>query len=184
MQGIEFSGKAAKAAQTLGYAVHVGPLETAPQPEHSFDLTVGWMVLEHLYDPVAGLRKLRKWAKPDAWLALSVPNAGSLEFHLFKNKWYALQVPTHLHHFTPQSLEKVLQLGGWRLVKVHHQRSLSNAIGSLGYLLREKGYTKLGKKLIDFTERGGRIVYALHPLSWFLSLFGQTGRMTIWAKKI
>ena len=183
VQGIEFSGKAAKAAQTLGYAVYVGPLETAPQPEHSVDLIVGWMVLEHLYDPVAGLRKLRKWAKPAAWLALSVPNAGSLEFHLFKNKWYALQVPTHLHHFTPRSLEKVLLVGGWSLVKVHHQRSLSNAIDSLGYLLREKGYTKLGKKLIDFPEKGGRFVYALYPLSWLLSLFGQTGRMTIWAKK-
>lgn len=183
VQGVEFSEKAAQAAKQLGYPVHAGPLETAPQPEHSFDLIVGWMVLEHLYDPVAGLQKLRKWAKPDAWLVLSVPNAGSLEFRLFKDKWYALQVPTHMHHFTPLSLEIVLRAGGWRLEKVHHQRTLSNLIGSLGYLLRDKGYTKLGGKLINFPERGGRLAYALYPLSWLLSLFGQTGRMTVWARK-
>jgi len=182
VQGIEFSEKAAQSAKELGYPVHSGPLETAPQPEDAFDLIVGWMVLEHLYDPVAGLRKLRKWAKTGTWLVLSVPNAGSLEFRLLKDKWYALQVPTHLHHFTPQSLEKVLRAGGWKLGKVYHQRTLSNLIGSLGYILRDKGYTRLGKKLIDFPEQGGNLAYALYPLSWLLSLFGQTGRMTVWAR--
>jgi len=182
VQGIEFSEKAAQAAAQLGYHVHIGPLETAPQPDEPFDLIVGWMVLEHLHDPIGGLKKLREWAKPSAWLALSVPNAGSLEFRLFKDKWYALQLPTHFHHFTPATLEKVLSASGWKLEKVHHQRTLNNLIASTGYVLRDKGYAKLGQKLIDFPERAGRWNYVFYPLAWLLSVFGQTGRMTVWAR--
>lgn len=182
VQGIEFSEKAAQAAAQLGYRVHAGPLETAPSPDEPFDLIVGWMVLEHLHDPIGGLKKLHDWAKPGAWLVLSVPNSASLEFGFFKEKWYALQVPTHLHHFTPQTIARVLKASGWTLKKVHHQRVLSNLIASTGYALREKGYARLGQKFIDFPEQGGRWVYALYPLAWLLSVFGQTGRMTVWAK--
>jgi len=182
VQGIEFSEKAAQTAAQLGYHVHAGPLETAPSPDEPFDLIVGWMVLEHLHDPLACLRKLSEWAKPGAWLVLSVPNVGSLEFQLFKEKWYALQLPTHIHHFTPATLEKMLLASGWTLERVHHQRVLSNLIASIGYVLRDKGYTKLGQRFISFPERAGVWSYALYPFAWLLSLFGQTGRMTVWAR--
>lgn len=182
VQGIEFSEKAAQAAAQLGYRVHAGPLETAPPPEEPFDLIVGWMVLEHLHDPIGGLKKLREWAKPGAWLVLSIPNAKSLEFRLFKEKWYALQVPTHLHHFTPETIRRILLAGGWKLEMVHHQRVLSNLIASIGYVVRDKGYAKFGGKLISFAERGGWGAYALYPLAFLLSVFGQTGRMTVWAR--
>lgn len=182
VEGIEFSGLAARAAADLGYPVHVGPLETAPAPREPFDLIVGWMVLEHLHDAVGGLKKLHEWAKPGAWLVLSVPNAAAFEFRLFKDRWYALQVPTHLYHFTPQSLARVLQAGGWTVQRVRHHRLLSNLIASLGYLLRDMGYTGLGRKLIAFPEQGGKWHLVLYPLAWILSAFGQTGRMTVWAR--
>lgn len=183
VEGIEFSAKAAHAAAELGYRVHVGPLETAPKPYEPFDLIVGWMVLEHLHDPVVGLRKLCEWAKPGSWLVLSVPNAGSVEFRLFKEKWYALDVPRHLYHFTPQTLGRILRAGGWSLEKVYHQRVLSNLIASTGYVLRNKGYVELGQKLIDFPAQATKLHFAFYPLAWCLSIFGQTGRMTVWARK-
>ena len=182
VKGIEFSEKAAHAAARLGYSVHAGPLETAPQPIERFYLVVGWMVLEHLHDPVGGLQKLREWAKPGAWLVLSVPNAASQSFRFFKSRWYDLHLPNHLYHFTPATLEKVLSASGWELEKIHHQRTLNNLFASTGYVLRDKGYAKLGQKLIDFPECAGRWNYALYPLAWLLSVFGQTGRMTVWAR--
>jgi 2-polyprenyl-3-methyl-5-hydroxy-6-metoxy-1,4-benzoquinol methylase len=184
VQGIEFSESAAQAARLLGYKVHTGSLENAPKPHELFDLIVGWMVLEHLHDPIGGLRKLKEWSKPDAWLVFSVPNANSFEFNLFKEKGFALQLPTHLQHFTPQTLAMVLQESGWYIYKIYHQRTLSNIIGSIGFVLRDKGCDKLGDKLIKFPSQGGLVVYLLYPLAWLLSLFGQTGRMTVWAKKL
>jgi 2-polyprenyl-3-methyl-5-hydroxy-6-metoxy-1,4-benzoquinol methylase len=182
VEGIEFSEKAAQTAAQLGYHVHAGSLETAPQPLEPFDLIAGWMVLEHLHDPIHGLRKLRDWAKPDAYLVLSVPNAASLSFRFFKSNWYDLHLPNHLFHFTPQSLAIVLEAGGWKLEKVHHQRMLNNLIASTGYAMRDKGYTQLGQKFIDYPARAGRWAYILFPLAWLLSLLGQTGRMTVWAR--
>lgn len=182
VEGIEFSANAAEAAASNGYRVHAGSLETAPTEKKAFDLIVGWMVLEHLNDPVSGLRLLRECAKPGAWLVLSVPNAGSLQFHLFKNKWYSLHLPNHLYHFTSKSLKKVLCASGWKIENIFHQRVLSDIIASTGYVLQDKGYTQLGGKLIDFPVRSGWGHYIFYPLAWFLSLFGQTGRVTIWAK--
>ena len=179
VQGIEFSEKA---ATQLGYHVHAGPLETAPNPDEPFDLIVGWMVLEHLHDPLGCLKKLREWAKPGAWLVLSVPNSGALEFSFFKEKLYSLHLPNHLYHFTPHTLELVFKASGWKLEKVHHQRVLSNLIASTGYVLRDKDYAKLGNKFINFPARAGRWIYVLYPLAWLLSVFGQTGRMTVWAR--
>src|SRR3546814_9273497 len=77
------------------------------------DLIVGWMVLEHLHQPLAVLRKLRRWIQPDGWLVLSVPDAGSLEFRVFGDRWYALQLPTHLHHFSPETLANMMTAAGW-----------------------------------------------------------------------
>lgn len=182
VQGIEYSDRAAQAARALGYPVHTGSLETAPAPDAPVDLLVGWMVLEHLHDPVAGLRKLRACARPGAWLVLSVPNAGSFEFRLFRRNWYALQLPTHLQHFTPRTLERMLRAGGWQMEKVFHQRILGNLVASLGYMMRERGFTRAGEGLIAFPDRPGLGQYLLYPLARLLSWFGQTGRMTVWAR--
>src|SRR3546814_20558991 len=61
-------------------------------PETPFDVVVGWMVLEHLHEPLAALKKLRRWVRQDGWLVLSVPDAGGLELKLFRDRWYALHL--------------------------------------------------------------------------------------------
>lgn len=182
VEGVEFSQQAAEAASQLGYKVYCGSLETAPITEAHYDLMVGWMVLEHLHDPVRCLQKLRRAARPGAWLALSVPNAGSIEFRLFKTRWYALQLPTHLYHYTPRTLANILDKSGWTIQKVYHQRSVGNFIASLGYVLRDRGLHKIGNRFVDFAERGGRGNYLLFPVAFLLSALGQTGRMTVWAR--
>lgn len=183
VEGIEFSEKAAQAASALGYIVHVGSLEKASSPEEPYDLIVGWMVLEHLHDLIGDLIKLNEWSKPNAIMVLSVPNAASLEFKLFREKWFALQLPTHLYHFTPETLNQVLLAGGWVVERVFHQRVLTNLIVSIGYHLMEKGYIKLGRKFVGLPEHAGYWSFALYPFAWVMSALGQTGRMTIWAKK-
>lgn len=184
VEGIEFSPQAAENARALGYPVYAGSIERAPDPAKPYDLVVGWMVLEHLQDPILALQKLHRWARPGGWLVVSLPNANAFEFRIFKKNWYALQVPTHLYHFTPKTLQKLLERGGWRIERVLHQRLLSNLVASIGFFLQELGYTKIAQKLVSFPEKPGRWHYLLYPLAYILSFFGQTGRMTIWARRI
>lgn len=183
VEGIEFSPKAAEAARKLGYTVHTGSLESAPTPKGHYDLIVGWMVLEHLHEPVFSLSKLHDWAKPGAMLAISVPNAGAWQFRLFLDKWYPLQLPTHICHFTPETVRKVLSKGGWDVTHIHFQRVLLDPIASIGHILQDRGFENLGKRLVDLTVGHEVWTILLYPIAWIASIFGQTGRMTIWAKR-
>lgn len=183
VEGIEFSPQAAAAASALGYHVQSGPLEKAAAPAQSCDLVVGWMVLEHLHDPVVSLRQIRTWTRRDSWLAISVPNAASFEFRAFGSAWFALHLPNHLFHFTPATIAAVLRVGGWQVRRILFQRDLSNTVASLGYKLRERGLPSVfTEPLISYPWWGGRANIALLPLSYLLSLLGQTGRMTVWAQ--
>lgn len=184
-EGVEFSDTAAQSARSLGFSVYSGSVESAPDPQHFFRLVVGWMVLEHLHDPVKVLQKIHRWVEPQGWLVLSVPNAGAIEFNLFRDRWYALHLPNHLYHFTPGSLSKILEAGGWRAVRVFHQRTLMNIIGSVGYWLQDHGlFPGVSGALAALPEECGHMNYVLYPLASLFSFFGQTGRMTVWARKI
>ncbi|MGA7615751.1 MAG: class I SAM-dependent methyltransferase [Thermoanaerobaculia bacterium] len=182
VEGIEFSSAAADSARRLGHRVFEGRVEDAPEPEARFDLIVAWMALEHLYEPLAVLRRLRRWIRPDGWLVFSVPNAGSLEFAVFRDAWYALQLPTHLYHYTPRTLRKLLDHSGWVLEQVIHQRTISNLVASIGYALRDRGFRSVGASLVAYPERSGRSHDLLFPAAWLLASIGQTGRMTVWAR--
>lgn len=184
VEGIEFSESAAERARSAGFEVQVGTVEGADVPSAAFDLIVAWMVIEHLHRPLDGLVRVAQWAKPGAWLCVSVPNAGAYEFKLFGRYWYALHLPNHLHHFSAGSLARLLAAAGWRVERVLYQRSVTNVIGSLGIWLRSLGTPGwLHEPLVRFPDRSTRWSIALYPLAWILSQFGQTGRMTVWARK-
>lgn len=183
VEGIEFSAQAAANARSLGYSVHTGSLEEAPEPVQPYNLVVGWMVLEHLHEPIMALEKLRRWIRPGGWLVLSVPNAASLEFKLFKQRWYALQLPTHLTHFTPKTIEATLARAGWQTDRILHQQNLGNLVASIGYWLEDLGVRpQITEKFTRFPERLTWGHYILFPIATLASWFGQTGRMTVWAR--
>jgi 2-polyprenyl-3-methyl-5-hydroxy-6-metoxy-1,4-benzoquinol methylase len=183
-EGIEFSPVAAAAARESGLDVETGAIETLDKPAGRYDLIAGWMVLEHLHDPAGGLRKLARWAKPDGVLAFSVPDAGAAAAKLFASRWYDLHLPNHLYHFDRRNLTRLLEANGWQVERIVHQRTLGNVLGSAGYWLTDKGWSRLGRRLIDIPERGGRLTtLAFFPLAWAMAALGQTGRMTVWARR-
>nr|PZN27499.1 MAG: class I SAM-dependent methyltransferase [Chloroflexota bacterium] len=184
VEGIEPSERAAQAARALGYRVQIGSLEQATAPAEPLDLVVGWMVLEHLHEPVAALRKLAGWVRPGGWLAISVPNAAALDFRLFRDAWYSLDVPRHTYHFTPQTLRRLLDAGGWRMERLLHQRVAIDLVCSLGYVFGDRGVAPgLARRLLDFPNQKYGMYYTF-PLAFVLALVGQTGRMTVWARKM
>ncbi len=185
VEGIEISRLAALNARSLGFNVHIGTVESAPEPTYQYDIVIGWMVVEHLHEPVKALRKLKQWTKPNGWLAISVPNAESTEFKIFKEFWYALQLPTHLYHFTPHTIARLLEYCGWKVCKIFHQQNLDNLISSTGLLLKEyKIFERAADYLVEFPQKPGLIHYLLFPVASLAAVFGQTGRMTVWARNI
>ena len=75
-------------------------------------------VLEHISNPLALLREINKILKPQGVLFVEVPNLDSLEFQLFREKWGYLSAPRHLNHFTTQTLTRILNKAGFRIIEI------------------------------------------------------------------
>jgi SAM-dependent methyltransferase len=188
VEGIELSAAAAAQARRDGLRVQNATIDEASAPEPPVDLVVAWMVLEHLPDPVSALARLRSWTREGGMLALSVPNADCYEFRLFREHWYTLHLPNHLWHPTPDSLRRVLERGGWRLERVYFHRDLKGVIGSLGYWMGDRGFPRgVGRWLAEYPEHEDRfrlLYFLLFPFARLLAGAGQTGRMTVWARRL
>ena len=184
VEGLEPGETGAESARAQGLDVVCAQLEDAPAPKKTPDLVAAWMVLEHLHDPVAGLRRLHEWTRPGAYLAASVPNVESLEFSVFKGAWYALQVPTHLYFYTPKTLAALFDSAGWTLERVFHHRNITNLVTSTGYKLEDLGVAPaLAQHLIGYPSRATWQLLATYPLATVLAALGQTGRITVWARR-
>ncbi|MBC7820581.1 MAG: class I SAM-dependent methyltransferase [Planctomycetaceae bacterium] len=189
--GIEPAAEVARRAAERGFDVRIGSLESVvasdPQTfaQSSFDALFAWMVIEHLHDPVATLRLVRELLKPGGTLSFSVPNFGCWERRTFGRFWYALQLPTHLQHFTTASLRRMLDASGFELVELIHQRNINNLVGSLGLWLRTKFPNwSLGKRLIRWTDNPSALGLCwLAPLARLLAMVRKSGRLTVVARR-
>ncbi len=181
VRGLEPSPEAAAAARAAGYDVVSAQLEAAGDLEGPYHLIAGWMVAEHLHEPVTALTRLRRASVDGAWLAISVPDAGSWEFAAFGDAWYALQVPTHLFHYTRETLQLVLARAGWRLKRVMWQRDAKNLFHSLRYRCADRGWEG-GAAWLGEAALGRRIPRVRAALGQVLGRLRASGRMTAWAR--
>ena len=112
VQGTELSEAAAGAARALGYPVHVGSPGSARWADGSFDAVTMWHTLEHWPEPAEALVQVARLLRPGGVLLVGVPNFGSPEALLARAAWFHLDVPRHLVHFTPATLEAALAARG------------------------------------------------------------------------
>jgi SAM-dependent methyltransferase len=105
LHGIEMSTEVARQAeQRCGARVFVGDILDAPYPPATFDAITCFHVFEHLYHPREALAKVSEWLKPGGVFYTLMPNIDSAGARIFGSYWYALELPRHLYHFSPQSL--------------------------------------------------------------------------------
>lgn len=184
IRGLEPSRQTAHIArETVGAPVDCGTVSDADYPAGSFDLVIALMVLEHLHDPMADVRRIIGWIRPGGFFMGSVPNAASWEFRVFGPDWYALQVPTHLSHFTPGSLTRLLTTAGFERPRVLGQRNLNNLMMQLGRALQHHRWPG-ARTCLAYPMRGSRLLrLALWPLASALAFIGQSGRMTFIARR-
>jgi SAM-dependent methyltransferase len=132
--GIEMSAESALQAQEKsGANVFVGDILDAQFPPESFDVITCFDVLEHLYEPRRVMTKVAEWLKPGGIFYVLVPNVDSAEGRIFGTYWHGLELPRHLFHYSPASLQFMAQLAGLREVSLETRRN--PAVGtSLRYM--------------------------------------------------
>lgn len=116
--GSERSLDAAAAARLVARApMFVGDLD-ALRVAPVLDLVLMFHVLEHLPDPVGMLRAAALRLRPGGVLVLGLPNIGSWQARAAGVRWMHLDVPRHLCHFSPGSIERALASAGFSLVHI------------------------------------------------------------------
>lgn len=117
--GVEPSASSARfAREQLGLDVRAGTLEQAGFPDASFDIIHLSHVFEHLPDPAASLREMRRILSPDGMIILKVPNIASDSAARFPAHWLGLELPRHLYHFDPATVTRLLGRHGFRVTAI------------------------------------------------------------------
>jgi 2-polyprenyl-3-methyl-5-hydroxy-6-metoxy-1,4-benzoquinol methylase len=84
----------------------------------SFNAITMWHVLEHVHELHAYIKQIEKLLAPGGKAFIAVPNYTSKDADIYAANWAAYDVPRHLYHFSPQSMETLLAQHGLKLTAV------------------------------------------------------------------
>jgi 2-polyprenyl-3-methyl-5-hydroxy-6-metoxy-1,4-benzoquinol methylase len=86
--------------------------------ENSFDAITLWHVLEHVHDVKKYTQAFKKLLADNGKLFIAVPNYTSYDAEKYKEYWAAYDVPRHLYHFTPQTMQWLMKECGLKIAAV------------------------------------------------------------------
>jgi len=121
--GLDMSEVAVERARSLGLKVTLGRIQDAGYPDDFFDVCTMFHVLEHLARPKETVRDISRVIRPGGLLLISIPNAASIEAHMFGRFWFGWGLPRHLQHFTPTSVSTMLADSSFDVKKIIHDSS-------------------------------------------------------------
>jgi len=114
IHGMELDPATANRAESmLGIDIYPSILEIPK--DKSFDLISLWHVLEHVYELEEYFRFFNSRITKNGVLILALPNSKSFDAHYFKEHWAAYDVPRHIYHFDPNTIESLAKKFGFKL---------------------------------------------------------------------
>jgi SAM-dependent methyltransferase len=122
VQGVDISQEAAEYGHNrFNLNILVGSLESVALPNDTFDGVIALQTLEHLPNPLNTLKEIRRVLKRRGMAIISVPNISSIDTRLsHKTFMHLLQPPYHFYHFTPDTIKKMANKAGFRIVKIEY----------------------------------------------------------------
>jgi hypothetical protein len=136
-----------------------------------------WHSLEHVPEPRAVLDEARKLLTWNGKLVVAVPNLDSLAFRVFGANWCGLDLPRHLTHFTPWTLQLMLERSGFRVESVRmqtqsgwlrrsgHYACRNPHARALHRWMRSKAFSRLTASYTRLTRQADAIIVTAVPLN-------------------
>ena len=84
----------------------------------SYDAITLWHVLEHMHELSSYLKQFKALLKEDGKLIVAVPNYTSLDATVYKQYWAGYDAPRHLYHFSPQSMQKLMEKENLKVISI------------------------------------------------------------------
>lgn len=107
------------AEKVFGQKVLRGSLEENDLPKGACDLILCTSMLDHLSDPLRGLRKMREFLKDGGHIFVRVHNVKDMVLRKGIGAFFKF---VHLYNFSENSLSNLIKLAGFEIVsvKMHH----------------------------------------------------------------
>lgn len=84
-------------------------------PTNQYDAITLWHVLEHVHQLHPYVGQIKKLLATGGKIFIAVPNYTSLDAAAYRNYWAAYDVPRHLYHFSPTSIEVLMRGHGLKV---------------------------------------------------------------------
>ena len=144
------------------------------------DIVTLWHFLEHAFDPLAVLCGAHRLLAESGRLVVEVPNVDSAENALFGRRSYLYDLPRHLYHFSPVTLNALLERAGFEVEKFRFTCLAGGWVGSLQSLLTG------GRVYRALTDNIGAFLLLAQvalPFDWVSAKVGRGSIMTVVARK-
>jgi 2-polyprenyl-3-methyl-5-hydroxy-6-metoxy-1,4-benzoquinol methylase len=116
--------------------------------DNSQDVICLWHVLEHVHDLKGYLKAFKSILKTNGRLIIAVPNYTSYDAQYYKKHWAAYDVPRHLYHFSPASLQFLLKQFDMQLVQTKPMWFDSYYVSLLSEKYKKSGFIGIFRALI------------------------------------
>jgi len=181
VEGLELSRDAAEyGSKEWGLAIRQGDLHETVFPPSRYDVVTLSHVFEHLHEPLTAARKLYEITKPGGLLVVAVPNFESLQARVFGKRWYHLDVPRHLFHYTPRSLRAFIERAGFKIIGLSFFSPEHNWAGILGSVMR---LNAPGERFMHKVVRKLAGVPAARAAAYVEAVLSRGGTFEIYARK-
>lgn len=145
--GLEpFRAAADYARAQFGLPVLDGSLPKPEIPDASFDAVVMLHVIEHMPDPVANLRELRRLLRPGGVLVVETPRFDSLMFKLLGRRERSIAAcDGHIYFFTVPTLTRMLERCGFEVARVElvgRTLTLQRLLTNVGIISRSENFRR------------------------------------------
>lgn len=169
VSGAEPFATAASIAASRGFDVCIVRAEELDLERDAYDLIIMHHSLEHVHDPNAALSACRKGLKPTGVMVIAVPNWDSPGRRFFGEAWPPLDIPRHTVHFTPATLEELLNRNLLTVTRCYFENSFGDVVTGLRNLIRRR-LTRLDLNAVVAPSAAARRVGLLTILSVMNSL--------------
>ncbi|PZP47082.1 MAG: class I SAM-dependent methyltransferase [Pseudopedobacter saltans] len=85
--------------------------------ENSFDAVTMWHVMEHVHDLHGYWKRIARILKDEGVFIVAVPNYTSYDAQAYGSFWAAWDVPRHLYHFSPKSMDVLARQYGFQVTQ-------------------------------------------------------------------
>lgn len=115
--GIDLDPAPLAYAASRGLNVRQAHIDNAPFDPETFDVVIVWHVLEHLINPLEGIRSINKLLKPGGSMVACFPSIEHPKARIAGNNWHYYDPPFHLWYFTKKNYAMLCKKAGFELVR-------------------------------------------------------------------